>query len=282
MRTDGLSENLDPETVSGFGDEWAAFDQTELASEDLQDQFDRYFHIFPFGELPRDAEGFDLGCGSGRWASEVANRVGLLHCIDPSEKALSIARRRLAGRTNVQFHVASADEITLPDESQDFGYALGVLHHIPDTERALTNCVRKLRAGAPFLLYIYYAFDNRPSWFRSIWRVSDFGRRRISRLPFGAKKALSELIATMIYWPLARAAGLAERLGASVFNWPLSSYRTGTFYRMRTDALDRVGTRLEHRFTRNEIEAMMGKAGLSDIRFSEREPFWVAVGRRRD
>ena len=49
---------------------------------------------------------------------------------------------------------------------------------------------------------------------------------------------------------------------------------------MRTDALDRFGTRLEHRFTRKEIEAMMKAAGLEDVRFREDEPYWVACGRK--
>ena len=61
---------------------------------------------------------------------------------------------------------------------------------------------------------------------------------------------------------------------------PLSTYRYRSFYSMRTDALDRFGTRLEQRFTRVEIEQMMRAAGLTDIRFSEEEPFWVACGRR--
>ena len=47
---------------------------------------------------------------------------------------------------------------------------------------------------------------------------------------------------------------------------------------MRTDALDRFGTRLEQRFTREEIKDMMKNAGLGDIEFSKSKPFWVAVG----
>ena len=47
---------------------------------------------------------------------------------------------------------------------------------------------------------------------------------------------------------------------------------------MRTNALDRFGTRLEQRFTRHEIAAMMENAGLRDLRFSEAPPFWCAVG----
>ena len=51
---------------------------------------------------------------------------------------------------------------------------------------------------------------------------------------------------------------------------------------MRTDALDRFGTRLEQRFTRSEIEEMMRKAGLERIEFSSDLPYWCAVGFRAE
>jgi len=270
--------NIDPLTVAGFGEEWAAFDQSALDQQEHRDLFDRYFAIFPFEDLPPGAEGFNLGCGSGRWAALAAPRVGKLHCIDPSEKALTVARRALESCGNVEFHLAGADSIPLAPASQDFGYSLGVLHHIPDTAAALRDCVARLKPGAPFLVYLYYAFDNRPAWFRRLWRTSEAGRHLISRLPFGPRKAVTTAIAAAVYWPLARSARLAERVGIEVGNWPLSSYRELSFYTMRTDALDRFGTRLEQRFSRTEIERMMLEAGLTDVRFSEREPFWVACG----
>ena len=270
--------NIDPLTVAGFGEEWAAFDQSALGEHEHRELFDRYFGIFPFEDLPPSAEGFDLGCGSGRWAALVAPQVAKLHCIDPSEKALAVARRALRGCDNVLFHVAGAESIPLDPGSQDFGYSLGVLHHIPDTAAALRDCVSRLKTGAPFLVYLYYAFDHRPAWFRRLWRATQTGRHLISRLPFGLRKAATTVIAASIYWPLARGARLGERGGANVGNWPLSAYRNLSFYTMRTDALDRFGTRLEQRFSRREIERMMTEAGLAEIRFSEREPFWVACG----
>ena len=180
----------------------------------------------------------------------------------------------------MEFHEADASTIPLPDDSQDFGYSLGVLHHIPDTARALADCVRKLKPGAPFLVYLYYRFDNRPLWFRSMWRASDLTRRGISRLPFQLRKGVASLIAGSVYWPLAKLSGWLERLGIDVAAVPLSYYRNLDFYWMRTDALDRFGTRLEHRFKRADVLAMMEQAGLCDVRFSEREPYWVAVGRK--
>lgn len=272
--------NIDPKTVEGFGEEWNAFSQEELDPAEHRRMFEEYFSIFPFDELPPDAQGFDMGCGTGRWAALAAERVGKLHCIDPAEKALDVAKRRLSALSNVTFHLAGVDDIPFADGSQDFGYALGVLHHIPDTQAAMANCVRKLKARAPFLIYIYYAFDNRPAWFRLLWRASDLGRRAISRLPFALRKRVTSAIAGGVYYPLARFARAMERRGRDVRNVPLSFYRDRSFYSMRTDALDRFGTRLEQRFTRSEIEQMMERCGLIDIRFRDGAPYWVACGRK--
>lgn len=272
--------NVDPRTVKGFGYEWQSFDQRDVGEAELRALFERYFHIFPWDELPPDSEGFDLGCGSGRWARLVAPRVGRLHLIDASSDALDVARRNLAGMANARFHHASVDSIPLPDGSMDFGYSLGVLHHVPDTMAGLVSCVQKLRTGAPFLVYLYYAFDNRPFWFRALWRLSDVGRRVIRRLPLPLRRGVTTVIAALFYWPLARVARVLERRGRNVESFPLSPYRNLSFYTMRTDALDRFGTHLERRFSRKQVEEMMRRAGLERIEFSPSVPYWSAVGRK--
>lgn len=272
--------NIDKKTVEDFGREWENFDQTGLASQELETIFSDYFSLLPPQSLPRDAIGFDLGCGSGRWAQFVLPHVGKLHCIDASDKALAVARRNLAGFDNAAFLHASVDAIPLPDNSMDFGYSLGVLHHVPDTQAGLISCVKKLKPGAPFLLYLYYALEFRPLWNRALWRASDLLRRSVSVLPHHLKLPASTAIAALAYLPLARVAMLFERFGVDVSHWPLSFYRSSSFYTMRTDALDRFGTRLEQRFTRGQITEMMAHAGLKNIRFREGAPYWCAVGIR--
>jgi ubiquinone/menaquinone biosynthesis C-methylase UbiE len=271
--------NADSKVVAGFGDEWSRFDQSELTAAELAIMFDNYFNIFPWEKLPANAVGFDLGCGSGRWAKLVAPRVGTLHCIDPSE-ALDVAKRNLKDAANCEFHQATVEEIPLADNSADFGYSLGVLHHIPDTQAGLQACVNKLKSGSPFLLYLYYRFDNRPLWFRTLWKISDFFRQIISKMPHGLRFLLSQIMAFLVYFPLARTAKLMEILGLNVETFPLSQYRNNSFYTMRTDALDRFGTSLEKRFTKAEIQTMMENCGLENIKFSETS-FWTAVGYKK-
>src|SRR5919202_6210267 len=265
--------NLDVATVEGFGDEWRRFDQSELPEDELRATFEQYFAVFPWQDLPEGAVGFDLGCGSGRWARLVAPRVGTLHCVDASAEALDVARATLAGEPNCEFHVASVDALPFADASMDFGYSLGVLHHVPDTAGALRSAVRALKPGAPLLVYLYYAFDNQPAWYRAVWRATDLVRRVISRSPSGVKAAVTTAIAAAVYLPLARLARLVSLTGRDVHGLPLSFYRDRSFYTMRTDAFDRFSTRLEQRFTASEIRSMMKAAGLSDIVFSNAPPY---------
>lgn len=274
------AHNLDTQTVRDFGAEWSSFDQSRLSPTELELQFDGYFHIFPWRSLTVPATGFDAGCGSGRWATLVAPRVGRLHCVDASPAAAEVARRNLQAHANCTVSVASIDSLPFGDGSMDFGYSLGVLHHMPDPEAGLRSCVAKLKPGAPFLLYLYYALDHRPGWFRAIWRIAEGARQVVCRLPFRLKVPVTTLIAALVYFPLARGALLAERFGRDVEHFPLSTYRHRSLYSMRTDALDRFGTRLERRFRREEIASMMHEAGLREVSFSERAPYWCAVGWR--
>ena len=272
--------NMNRRVVEDFGREWQAFNQNEIADEALLSAFSQYFDIFPFEKINQSSVGFDMGCGSGRWAKLIAPRVGRLNCVDPSELALAEAKNKLRAFPNCHFECASVAGASLPQESQDFGYCLGVLHHIPDTLAGIKSCSEKLKPGAPFLLYLYYRFDNKPAWYRFIWALSDVLRQMVSRMPFGLKHFVSQLIAFSIYWPLSRMALVFEKAGFKVTNFPLSDYRTKPLYFLKTDALDRFGTRLEKRFTRKEITQMLGEAGFFDIKFSESAPYWVAVGIR--
>lgn len=271
-------DDIELNVIRDFGSEWSRFDQSSLSAADHAGIFKSYFNIFPWDRLPQGSIGADIGCGSGRWASLVASRVGHLHLVDPSGDALAVARKNLSNTANVSFYQTSADELPFEHGSLDFAYSLGVLHHVSDTMEAIHSIARALKPGAPFLIYLYYAFDQRPWWFRAIWKVSDTFRKLVSRMPVRLKNLVCEVIALFVYFPLARAALVFEWFGILPDSWPLAYYRNREYYVMRTDALDRFGTRLEKRFTREDIRGMLKSAGFTDIRFSEEQPFWCAVG----
>lgn len=272
--------NLDRKTVDGFGAEWARFAHEEDTAE-LRALFQQYFSEFPWTDASKAWQGADIGCGSGRWARLVAPLVGKLHCVDASEEALVICGKNLSALANIQLQHASVGHLPFKDGALDFAYSLGVLHHVPDTRAALAEVARVLKPGAPFLVYLYYSFDNRPWWYRKLWKASDVGRRWISRLPDPAKFIVAEAIAASVYFPLSRAARLIGRFNAALAHHiPLSVYRDRSYYVLRTDALDRLGTQLEKRFSRDEIERMLRAAGFEDVQFRADVPYWCAVARR--
>jgi 2-polyprenyl-3-methyl-5-hydroxy-6-metoxy-1,4-benzoquinol methylase len=273
-------KNKDKEVIKDFGKEWSRFSQGKnLTQEELVNIFNGYFNIFPSDNFFTDKSiGFDMGCGSGRWASLVALRVKKLICVDASEEALKVAKENLKNLSNCEYRCSTAEDFNVEDETMDFGYSLGVLHHVTNAEESLKNCVKKLKRGSPFLLYLYYKFDNRSFAFKSIWVLSNVLRFFICKLPFFLKKLITDLIAAIIYWPISRIAKLINFLGLDDSSVPLSFYKNSSFYTMRTDSLDRFGTKLEKRYTKKSMELLMSKCGLEDIKFSETEPFWVAVG----
>ena len=275
------SPNVDSDTVSGFGSEWKNFDQSSLSTLELNELFQEYFKIFPRSVLNSQSVGADFGCGSGRWSRFLTSSVKELHLVDASEEAIAVAKRNLSDATNVSFHHSSIENAKIPRGSLDFAFSLGVLHHIPETDRALRDIASFLKPGAAFLIYLYYSLDHRPLWYRLLWKASNLARFAISRLPFGLRNKVCFLIACTCYWPLARTARLLEKAHIFPTYFPLKYYRNRSFYIMRNDALDRFGTKLEKRFSQSEIRTLLESNGFENITFSTEAPFWCAVCYRK-
>ena len=271
------SGNIDLTTVDSFGEEWLKFNKFSPA--EIAKIGNDYFDILPPALKNKEAQVLDMGCGSGRWAYSLAPLVGFLGCVDPSE-VVHAAAAVLKDHANPRIVKADVDSLPFADDSFDLVYSLGVLHHIPDTYKAMQQCVKKVKPGGYFLVYLYYNMDNRGILFKSIFRLSNFIRRGISRLPSKAKKAVCDVIAVTIYLPLAKTAYMVAKLGARKLSKkiPLSYYGDKSFYVMKNDALDRFGTPLEQRFSKARIEEMMEGSGLTNIIFSKAEPYWHAVG----
>ena len=281
LRNNICKENIDRKVVKDFGYEWSIFDnEKDLSDINLKDIWQDYFHIFPWNILPEGGGvGADIGCGTGRWAKFVAPKVKKLYLVDPSIDAMNVAQKKLSKFNNLEFLIASADSFSVDDESLDFAYSLGVLHHIPNTSQSFQSISKKLKKGAPLLVYLYYSLENKPIFHRYLWRFANLVRIFVSSLPSRWKYYISQLIAMLVYWPIARLGYLLVKLGIDVSDvWPLIYYSNKSFYFMKNDALDRFGTRLEHRFSKNEIKSLFIDSGFKDIKFSEREPYWCVCG----
>lgn len=276
---DGVQENIDEKTVQSFGDEWTEFDQ--FSDSEINIAGDQYFDIVP-DELIQNKYLLDVGCGTGRWTKYVSRKAAFVECIDPSHAVFSAAKL-LQDCSNTRISKAGVDNIPFEDETFDFVFSLGVLHHIPDTKKAMQSCVDKVKKGGYFLVYLYYDFENRGFLFKSLFFLSNLIRKIISSLPSAIKNKVCWLIAIFVYMPFVLVSKLLRKIGLKNLakKIPLSYYTSHSFNIIKNDALDRFGTPLEQRFSRKDITEMMSNCGLEEIKISDNEPYWHAIGKKR-
>ena len=272
--------NIDKSTIKSFGDEWKKF--SEFSIKEITSIGDEYFDLVDDNILNRESVILDMGCGTGRWSKYLSPRVNFIEAIDPSESILQ-ASHLLAENNNVRITKAYSDNIPFADKSFDFVFSLGVLHHIPETKKALKDLVKKVKPNGHVLLYLYYNLDNRGTLYKIIFTISNPIRYLVAKLPRMAKYIICDVSAISIYYPIIFIARLFKQIFPNSNFYkkiPLSYYVGKSFNVVRNDVLDRFGTPLEQRFSKQEIESMMKESGLIDIRFSENPPFWHAIGKR--
>ncbi len=273
------SENIDNSVITSFGDEWEKF--YNFSNEEIEQIGHEYFGFLGEEIINKDVYALDIGCGTGRWTKYLSKRVQFIEAIDPS-KAIIYADKLLKDVNNVRLSVASTDHIPFANESFDFVMSVGVLHHIPDTQKAMADCVKKVKIGGYFYVYLYYALDGKGAVFKFLFLLSDVIRRFTSSLPPAPKKWVCDFLAFTVYVPLV---GLGKLIAAAGFKkfaaaLPLSAYQDKSLFVIRNDALDRFGTKLEQRFTREQIREMMALAGLKNIIIPDGPVFWAAVGQK--
>lgn len=272
-------ENMDKKVVKEFGEEWSKFHH--FNDKSIKVVAEEYFDIIDSTIVNKNTYAIDIGCGSGRWTKYLASKAGFIEAVDPSD-AIFAADKVLSDVGNVRLSKASVDTLPFYDETFDFAMSIGVLHHIPDTQKALIDCVKKVKKGGYFYIYLYYNLDKRGILFKTLFRITDLMRNIICKFPSALKKIVCDILALIIYMPLILFSRFLSFFGLKKISKkiPLSSYSNKSFFIIRNDALDRFGTGLEQRFSRSEIEEMMIKAGLSQILVSDGIPFYHAIGKK--
>ena len=268
--------NSDSLTIESFGDEWEKFNS--FSEKEIGNAGHQYFDIVKKSILNKDAVVLDAGCGSGRWSRYIAPKVHQIEAIDPS-KSIFYAKNNNIDIKNIRFTHAGIQNIPFENESFDFIFSLGVLHHIPNTEEALSELFKKLKNGGSILLYLYYSLDNKNRFYNLLFKPINFLRILISKSPKIIKFLICDFIAVFIYIPLKFTSSLLKFFFKNDFykNVPLYYYHDKSFNIIRNDSLDRFGTPLEKRFSKNEINQMLIKVGAKDIVFSDNEPYWHVI-----
>jgi ubiquinone/menaquinone biosynthesis C-methylase UbiE len=97
----------------------------------------------------------EAGCGMGTDAAEFVRAGARYHGVDFSPSALELARRR-PELTGVDLVAGSITDLPYPDASFDLVYSNGVIHHMPQTSRAISEFHRVLRPGGTAIVMVYH------------------------------------------------------------------------------------------------------------------------------
>jgi ubiquinone/menaquinone biosynthesis C-methylase UbiE len=272
-------ENIAAKVVQSFGDEWLKFQ--DFTDKLIADTAKEYFDVLNESIVNKNTYALDIGCGTGRWTKYLSQKAGFVEAMDPSN-AIFAADNLLGTLENVRLTKASTETIPFDDEAFDFVMSVGVLHHIPDTRKAMEDCVKKVKRGGYFYCYLYHNLESL-NWFSKIlfW-LSELIRKVVSKLPYKIKSFVCDILAVVIYMPIILLGRLLILTGLKniAAKMPLNFYHNKTFFMVRNDSLDKFGTSLENRFSKEEVSQLMENCGLTDIVISNGIPYYHAVGKK--
>lgn len=255
-----------------FGEEWKKY--PEMLDE-YQSEVLRYFDLVDLDGLGV-ANVVDLGCGTGRWAALISGKCGSITLVDYSE-AIFVARQNIGRDANAIFVMADVLDLPFVADAFDFAYCLGVLHHLP------TNGLMALRDLRPlartFLVYVYYALDNRPPHFRAIFAIVNLVRRQLSKVHSpSVREIVTWSLTLLVYKPLCVLGAVASRVGMARLVPLAEWYQHASLRRLRQDVYDRFFTPIEQRFTRSEVMELSDV--FQHVKISDEIPYWHFVCER--
>jgi len=232
-------------------------------------------------QIVQGRRGIDLGCGNGYdiYAMAKLNPDIKFFGIDVSD-GIFVARRITKNLDNVFLVAALAEALPFKDQSFDFGYSYGVLHHLPDPEAGFSELTRIIQKGGGVFLYLYE--DHRDNFikFMALKGIS-FIRKYTTRLSPESLHLLCLLLSPLVIL---------------VFTWPskiLSKFKSTKWFAnkipfnfgkglfsVRADLFDRFGAPVEHRFNEQQIRELFSLYGYSKVSLTKMRDVagWVAWG----
>ena len=170
--------NLEKEAVRDFWDNASCGEDLYLGGdsklhylEQARIRYELEPYILEFAEFKK-SQGktvLEIGVGLGADHQQFAEAGALLTGVDLTQRAITHTRKRfeiLSLKSDIQ--MADAENLPFSDDTFDIVYSWGVLHHSPDTQKAIDEVLRVLKPGgvAKIMIYHTYSFVGFMLWIR--------------------------------------------------------------------------------------------------------------------
>ena len=142
----------------------AKFAREEIGTREFFEAVERHryqteWHIPEVVDFPcwRDKDVLEVGCGVGTDAIHFARKGARYTGVDLTDASIDLVRSRFEIEDlKANLRVADAEALPYGDDSFDLVYSHGVLHHTPDTQRAIDQAHRVLRPGGIAMVMLYH------------------------------------------------------------------------------------------------------------------------------
>lgn len=246
------------------------FAQLEVGSVEFFKQIEahRYqteWHIPAMAEFSRwqGQKVLEVGCGMGTDAVQFARAGANYTGIDLTPRAIELVRQRFAQENLVgNLQNADAENLPFPDNSFDLVYSHGVLHHTPDTQRAINEVHRVLKPGAEARIMLYHKHSY--NYYINIMLLRRLGARLLM-FSWGPR-----LVSTMTGESLAA----LERLQSDMRRDPQHFFSKEEFLNQNTDG---AGNPLARAYDHKEAKSLFSRFSQVDtsVRFLNKR--WLPV-----
>jgi len=273
-----LPKKIDPGvalTSENFGNEWTIFNKRTDAHTD---QLENWLQPLPQGFL-KGKRIIDFGCGMGRNPLYFAeNGAEVVVGIDVSH-AVDAAFENTKHLKNI--HIVQADIYHPPTKrSFDFGFSLGVLHHLPDPRKGFGHLVSVTEKGATIFVWVYGLENN--NWIVK-W-ITPFREKISSRMSPRVLKVLSYFVTCLlyflihfIYFPISK---ILPNLSKHLFYRDYLLYNSHySFSEVHLIVYDHLTAPIAHYISREEIGDWFVESGVRlDQVIWHNKNSWTAIG----
>jgi ubiquinone/menaquinone biosynthesis C-methylase UbiE len=133
-------------------------------SKEFYEEVERYrYETQPFMRRVMEFDNFhgkkllEIGCGLGTDLLQFARGGAEVTGVDLTPMSIELVKKRFAlSGLSVRAQVADAEMLPFSDDSFDAVYSFGVLHHTPNTQKAVDEVYRVLKPGGRIIIMLYH------------------------------------------------------------------------------------------------------------------------------